>query len=146
MYSSNSAISAAVRLLNLKENTKKLRFKIFSFVSFPFNNQIGTLINRKTVLTAGLFTFFSFFKLSCSFVCDEFDIDVNNQGHCLLREYDYDYLNGTYKIKVVPNMFYPTYESIFTVYVGADRIIEDDVDLKPAQPKHVEKAIAVSVD
>ena len=64
----------------------------------------------------------------------------------MLREYDYDYLNGTYKIKVVPNMFYPTYESIFTVYVGADRIIEDDVDLKPAQPKHVEKAIAVSVD
>jgi hypothetical protein len=56
----------------------------------------GTLINRKTVLTA---------------------------GHCILREFDYDYVNNTYKIKVVPNVYYPKLSMIYKVYLGADATI-----------------------
>lgn len=53
-------------------------------------------MNRKTVLTA---------------------------GHCILREFDYDYVNKTYKIKVVPNAFYPKLSMMYQVYLGADSII-----------------------
>ncbi|CAF0947204.1 unnamed protein product [Brachionus calyciflorus] len=51
----------------------------------------GTLINRKTVLTA---------------------------GHCFLTEVTYSYDGRTYFYTVVPNELYPTFESMYTVYIG----------------------------
>lgn len=44
-------------------------------------------------------------------------------GHCVLREFDYDYVNNTYKIKVVPNEYYPKLSMIYKVYIGADATI-----------------------
>ena len=51
----------------------------------------GNLIDRETVLTA---------------------------AHCLPTEIDHNLINQNRNLKVVPNSFYPTYESMFTIYLG----------------------------
>ena len=51
----------------------------------------GTLVNRKTVLTA---------------------------GHCVVQTFDYDFRGSTYTIKVSTNQYYPTLESMYRIYIG----------------------------
>ena len=51
----------------------------------------GSLIDRKTVLTA---------------------------AHCIITEAETKYKNKTYKISIKPNEYYPTIESMVTVYLG----------------------------
>ena len=51
----------------------------------------GTLINRYTILTS---------------------------SSCVVSQYKYDYYGTNYDINVVTNQFYPTFASMFTVYLG----------------------------
>jgi hypothetical protein len=51
----------------------------------------GTLINRRTVLTA---------------------------AHCILTEIEFEHNGLTYKTPVVPNEYYPTIGSMYKVYLG----------------------------
>ena len=76
----------------------------------------GSLIDRKTVLTA---------------------------GHCILKQFDYKYGNVTYTISVEENEFNPTIGSIYKVFLGADKFIELDYDIKPAEVYSVETVIQV---
>lgn len=39
-------------------------------------------------------------------------------AHCLLREFEYEHDNKSYVIRVRPNKYYPSYESMFEVYLG----------------------------
>lgn len=55
----------------------------------------GTLINHQTILTA---------------------------GHCIYREFTYDFEGKTYTIPVEPNEYFKTWESMFVVYLGAHDI------------------------
>lgn len=78
----------------------------------------GTLIDVSTVLTA---------------------------AHCIPRSFMYEYENETFVIEVAPNIFYPSIESLFTVYVGAHKIIRDDFDISPSKAIPVASVIVVSV-
>ena len=51
----------------------------------------GNLIDRETILTA---------------------------GHCLPIDIDRNQIHDDKNLQIVPNSFYPTYESMFTVYLG----------------------------
>jgi hypothetical protein len=78
----------------------------------------GNLINRKTVLTA---------------------------AHCTIGDFIYFHplKNKTYSIKITPNPFYPTYESIFKVYLGAHNFIMSDIDITDTVVASVDKVIRV---
>lgn len=78
--------------------------------------KLGTIINRKTVITA---------------------------AHCILETFEYRYGNKSYLINVTENSFYPTIGSLYTVYVGVDKIITYDVDIKPAKAVTVDRIIRV---
>ena len=63
---------------------------------------------------------------------------------------NYDYTNYYQRIKIVPNKFYPTYESIFSVYLGLHdtSVIDDenlDKDISPAKRYKVVDVITVSL-
>lgn len=79
----------------------------------------GSLIDRRTVLTA---------------------------GHCIIKQFEYDYGNKTYVVTVTPNDFHPTIGSIYKVFVGADRTIDFDVDIAPSQGVAVRDVILVSLN
>lgn len=66
----------------------------------------GTLINRRTVLTA---------------------------GHCIQSEVEFEYQGMTYKTPVVPNKYYPTLSSMYKVYLGFQDIskINSGFDTSP---------------
>jgi V8-like Glu-specific endopeptidase len=51
----------------------------------------GTLINRYTILTS---------------------------AHCIINEFVYENDNATFNVTVEPNRYYPTWESMFRVYLG----------------------------
>lgn len=55
----------------------------------------GNLIDRETILTA---------------------------GHCLPIDIDRTQIHNDRNLQIVPNSFYPTYESMFTVYLGLHQI------------------------
>ena len=55
----------------------------------------GTLIDRKTVLTA---------------------------AHCIVTEFDYQISYYTYIIKVAPTTYYSTVESMYSVYTGVNDV------------------------
>ena len=55
----------------------------------------GTLIDKKTVLTA---------------------------AHCSYRTISIQYNSRSYSVNVVPNSQYPTYASMFTVYLGVQNL------------------------
>lgn len=76
----------------------------------------GSLINRRTVLTA---------------------------AHCILTEFDYFYKSKFYQINVTTNVFYPTIESIYKVYLGADALINNNLNIKPAVVTNVNEIIRV---
>ncbi|CAF0932487.1 unnamed protein product [Brachionus calyciflorus] len=65
------------------------------FQSSKFSICGGTLINHDTVLTA---------------------------AHCLVSEVNYGPVTSQYTQRVVPNKFYPSYESMYTVYLGVHDI------------------------
>lgn len=76
----------------------------------------GSLIDRRTVLTA---------------------------AHCILERFEHVYNNRSYLINVTTNDFNPTIGSIYSVFVGVDRYIQPDYDIKPARLVKVDKAIRV---
>jgi hypothetical protein len=57
----------------------------------------------------------------------------------------YNYGETSYEIDIVPNIFYPSIESIFTVYVGVHKIIQDDMDISPSKAIPVASLIVVSL-
>lgn len=78
----------------------------------------GTLINRNTVLTA---------------------------AHCIVKEIEFTYESAHYSLTVTPNMFYPTFESMISVYLGvhySEFIISNGVTA-PAVKADVSKIIRV---
>ena len=78
----------------------------------------GTLIDRKTVLTA---------------------------GHCIIKSYPFE-INGTiYDVNITSNEFHHSYESIFTVYVGAHSLVSDGSEVTYTKPHFVKKAIVVTL-
>jgi hypothetical protein len=79
----------------------------------------GTLINRKTVLTA---------------------------AHCIIRNFEHLYGDSTHVIEVKTNKYYPTLASMYKVYVGInDRTVikKNSDDIPPSQVK-VKEIIIVS--
>jgi secreted trypsin-like serine protease len=72
----------------------------------------GTLIDRKFILTA---------------------------GHCISKSFDYYYNNTNYEVNVDSNFFYPNVANMFTVYLGAQNFIEEDIDISTARPYSVKK-------
>ncbi len=75
----------------------------------------GTLINRKTILTA---------------------------AHCNVESFDYEHEGRVYDIPVELNSFYPTRESMFNVYVGVHN--RSNMNDLPAKKYTVSKLILVS--
>jgi hypothetical protein len=69
---------------------------------------------------------------------------VLTAGHCILKNFDYNYGNTSYNIPVVPNEFYPTYGSIYQVFLGAHGNIFYDTDVKPAVALGVDEVILVT--
>jgi hypothetical protein len=67
----------------------------------------GTLINRQTILTA---------------------------AHCISNIFEVNQFNRLWKIKITPNNYYPTWESMFKVYLGAHNISFLDFDTEPTLP------------
>ena len=79
----------------------------------------GTLVNRKTVMTA---------------------------GHCVVQTFDYNYKGRLYTIKVDTNQYYPTYESMYRIYVGIqDKSIIPSGKYDPGVLRYVEKITLVSI-
>lgn len=76
----------------------------------------GTLIDRRTVLTA---------------------------AHCILEEFEYKYGNSTYIISVTPNAFFPTFGSMYKVFIGAHTFITYEINIKPARIIQVDMPIRV---
>jgi len=76
----------------------------------------GTLINRKTVLTA---------------------------SHCNVNEFDYDYKGVTYQIPIHTNEFYASKADMFSVYVGVHD--KSNRDKWPAKAYSVSKIINVKL-
>jgi hypothetical protein len=83
----------------------------------------GTLITPDTILTA---------------------------GHCIMKTVDYDYNNQTLNFNVTTNSWYPTFESMYTVYLGFQNvagIADGDTSLPGsnlfAEKRHVRKLILV---
>lgn len=79
--------------------------------------KLGTILNRKTVITA---------------------------AHCILETFEYRYGNKSYLINVTENSFHPKMGSLYTVYVGVDKIITYDEDIKPAKAVNVDRIIRVT--
>lgn len=76
----------------------------------------GNLINRRTVITA---------------------------AHCIFTKITKDYNGILYTFNVTENVYFPTIESIYKVYLGADYFVLDDYDIKPATVYNVEQVIVV---
>ena len=74
----------------------------------------GTLIDRWTVMTA---------------------------SHCIVRSFQAEVENDTIDVLVEPNEFYPTYESMFTIFLGAHTLRID----YPVQKRAIKKIIKVSL-
>ncbi len=66
-------------------------------------------------------------------------------AHCIPSSFMYNYGETSYEIDIVPNIFYPSIESIFTVYVGVHKIIQDDMDISPSKAIPVASLIVVSL-
>ena len=73
----------------------------------------GTLIDRKTVLTA---------------------------AHCIIKERTFDYDGQRYNVTVEPNTYYPTYESMYKVFLG----LHDRTTIYEASLSHPTQARLVS--
>lgn len=73
----------------------------------------GTLIDRKTVITA---------------------------AHCIIKERTFDYNGQRYNITVEPNTYYPTYESMYKVFLG----LHDKSTIYDASLSHPTQAILVN--
>jgi hypothetical protein len=78
--------------------------------------KLGSLIDRKHVITA---------------------------AHCILSNFDYLYGDQIYTINLTTSSFYPTLESCYKVFVGADNLIVGDTNIKPAKVVSVSKVIRV---
>lgn len=79
----------------------------------------GTLINRRTILTA---------------------------AHCVVRTFDYTYNGRTYTITVQTNKYYPTIESMYRVYLGVqNKSSISSGDLEPGQLNWVDKITIVII-
>jgi hypothetical protein len=74
----------------------------------------GTIIDESTILTA---------------------------AHCFPKKLYIDYLGDTYEFNPSTNEYYPTYESMFTVYVGMHK--KNEMDTNPSTKKSVKKIIIV---
>ena len=80
----------------------------------------GTLIDRTTFLSA---------------------------AQCVVPKVKFDYQYSTYyqRIKIVPNKYYPTYDSIYSVYLGLHKTSDLDKDISPAKRYKVANVISVSM-
>jgi hypothetical protein len=76
----------------------------------------GSLLDRRTVLTA---------------------------GHCIVKQFEYEYANRSFLIDVAVNTFFPTISSMYSVYLGADRFVREDIDIKPTKAVGVRQVIVV---
>ncbi len=61
--------------------------------NFFVSDLIGSLINHKTVLTA---------------------------SHCIKESFEHIYQGVFYTLKIQTNKYYPTWQSMFTVYTGSN--------------------------
>ena len=73
----------------------------------------GTLISESTILTA---------------------------AHCVVKSVPFTYQNVLYNLKVEPNEFFSTFESMYTVYVG----LHDKKQIDSAQKLAVKKISLVN--
>ena len=78
----------------------------------------GTLINRRTIMTA---------------------------AHCIVKSFDFNYNDETFKISVEPNEFFPTYESTLNVYLGDQAIskISSEIEHNKLPARRVKRVIVV---
>ena len=70
---------------------------------------------------------------------------VMTAAHCIPRSFMHEYDEKYYLIDIVPNIFYPSIESMFTVYVGVHKIIQDNFDISPSKAIPVASLIVVSL-
>jgi hypothetical protein len=65
-------------------------------------------------------------------------------AHCITTEFEYDYKGETFIVTVKPNEYYPTWESMFTVYIGMhSTILESNSSFKYGKALSVAQIIKV---
>ena len=69
---------------------------------------------------------------------------VLTAAHCILANFEYYYGDQVYTINLTSNEFYPTLESSYKVYIGADNLIMGNINIKPAKVVSVGKVIRVN--
>jgi hypothetical protein len=47
---------------------------------------------------------------------------IISSAHCLPNYFYYNYLDASFLIPILPNKYYPTYESMFVITLGAHNI------------------------
>lgn len=67
--------------------------------------------------------------------------DILSAAHCFVNRVTFTFENIQYNVTVTPNELFPTYESMYTIYVGMHN--KNNVDL--AQELIVEKIILVGI-
>ena len=89
-------------------------YNVTTYQSY-YANCAGTLIDRTTVVTA---------------------------AHCLPESFKFKYKGITFTSKIEFSSFYPTLESMFTVYLGSQDL--NRINVAPAVKMNVSKVILVS--
>jgi Trypsin len=56
---------------------------------------------------------------------------VVSAAHCISKSFDYTYKGKTYTIPIAPNSYYPTWESMFTMYLGGHDVSQVPATVTP---------------
>ena len=66
---------------------------------------------------------------------------ILSAAHCFKFKLEIEHIGDTYEFDPVPNEYYPTFESMFTVYVGMHK--KTEMTTNPSTKKSVRKIVIV---
>lgn len=69
-------------------------------------------------------------------------------AHCFFKNFSFEIDGVQHQIEVKPNIFHPTYESMYTIYLGLETntgIYDNKTSIKPGIAVSVDKFILVLI-